>query len=162
MTSKKRNEREQRPSWDEYFIRITHEVARRSTCLRRQVGAVLVLDKRLLCTGYNGAPRGITHCAVTGCLREQRGVASGTGWELCRGLHAEMNALLQGATYGIAVNGATLYSTTFPCSLCAKMLINAGIRRIVAAGDYPDDMAKDMLAEAGVEVVLLDAADEKA
>jgi len=143
---------EQRPSWDEYFVRICEEVARRSTCLRRQVGAVLVREKRLLCTGYNGAPSGLRHCAETGCLRQQKGVASGTGWELCRGLHAEMNALLQAATYGIMVRGATIYTTSFPCSLCAKMLINAGVERIVAVGDYPDPLAKEMLSEAGVVV----------
>ena len=122
---------EERPSWDEYFMRIAAEVARRSTCLRRNVGAVLVMEKRILATGYNGAPRGLPHCAETGCLRELRNVPSGERHELCRGLHAEMNALLQAAAYGIRIFGATLYSTNFPCSLCTKMLINCGVRRIV-------------------------------
>jgi len=140
----------ERPSWDEYFLTITAEVAKRSTCLRRHVGAVLVLDKRILATGYNGAPRGIRHCAEVGCLREQQGVPSGERHELCRGLHAEMNVLIQAAAYGIRVQGATMYVTNTPCSLCAKMLINAGIVRIVAIGDYPDTMAKDMLREAGI------------
>ncbi len=142
----------ERPSWDEYFLTITHQVAQRSTCLRRQVGAVLVLDKRILATGYNGAPRGIEHCATRGCLREQQRVPSGQRHELCRGLHAEMNALLQCAQYGVRSQGATLYCTSYPCSLCAKMLINAGIVRIVTDGDYPDDLAKEMLAEAGIQV----------
>ena len=138
-------------------MRIAQEVATRSTCIRRQVGSVLVREKRILCTGYNGAPRGITHCAKVGCLRQAKGVASGTGWELCRGLHAEMNALLQAATYGIAASGATIYSTHFPCSLCAKMLINTGIERIVALSDYPDALSKDLLAEAGTLVEMFDA-----
>lgn len=131
---------------------ITHEVAKRSTCLRRQVGAVLVLDKRILATGYNGAPRGIVHCAERGCLREAQGVPSGERHELCRGLHAEMNALLQAAHYGTKVEGATLYCTTYPCILCAKMLINCGIVRVVAHADYPDDLAKEMLKEGGIQV----------
>jgi len=145
-----------RPSWDEYFIRIAAEVATRSTCLRRHVGAVLVLSKRMLCTGYNGVPQGLRHCSETGCPRQAQGVASGTGWELCRGLHAEMNALLQAAAHGIPVAGATLYSTAFPCSLCAKMLINTGIQRVVAASDYPDNLAKEMFAEAGIKIEFFD------
>jgi len=145
----------ERPSWDEYFLRITREVARRSTCLRRQVGAILVRDKRILTTGYNGAPRGLPHCSEVGCLREKEGVPSGERHELCRGLHAEMNALLQAAVHGIRIEGATLYSTTYPCSLCAKMLINCGIRRIVCTEDYPDRLAKEMLRQAGVEVVIV-------
>ena len=143
---------EERPSWDEYFMTITREVAKRSTCLRRKVGAILVCDKRILATGYNGAPRGIEHCATRGCLREANNVPSGERHELCRGLHAEMNALLQAAQYGIKAQGATLYSTTYPCSLCAKMLINCGVVRVVAGSDYPDALAKEMLQEAGVPV----------
>ncbi|HUU43635.1 MAG TPA: cytidine/deoxycytidylate deaminase family protein [Planctomycetota bacterium] len=144
-----------RPSWDEYFMKITQTVAERSTCLRRHVGAVVVRDKRILATGYNGAPRGLEHCEETGCLREKKGVPSGERHELCRGLHAEQNALLQAASHGIRIEGATLYSTTYPCSLCAKMLINGGIVRIVAAEDYPDAMAKEMLEEANVTVDVL-------
>ena len=143
-----------RPSWDAYFMKITHTVAERSTCLRRHVGAILVRDKRILATGYNGAPRGLPHCSETGCLREKTGVPSGERHELCRGLHAEQNALLQAASHGISIEGSTLYTTTYPCSLCAKMLINGGIVRIVAASDYPDDMAKEMLGQAGVMVVI--------
>ncbi|HUV38177.1 MAG TPA: cytidine/deoxycytidylate deaminase family protein [Planctomycetota bacterium] len=144
-----------RPSWDEYFMKITQTVAERSTCLRRHVGAVVVRDKRILATGYNGAPRGLEHCEETGCLREKKGVPSGERHELCRGLHAEQNALLQAASHGIRIEGATLYSTTYPSSLCAKMLINGGIVRIVAAEDYPDAMAKEMLEEANVTVDVL-------
>ena len=133
---------------------ITHVVATRSTCLRRQVGAVLVLEKRILATGYNGVPRHITHCSERGCLREEHGVPSGQRHELCRGLHAEMNALLQAAHYGTKVEGATLYCTTYPCILCAKMLINCGVVRIVADADYPDELAKEMLLEGGIQVDL--------
>ena len=139
-----------RPSWDEYFLRIAAEVAKRSTCLRRQVGAILVHDKRILATGYNGAPQGLAHCSETGCLREQQKVPSGERHELCRGMHAEMNALLQAAKYGTSIEGSVLYGTTTPCSLCAKMLINGGIQRVVAQGDYPDPMAREMLQQAGI------------
>lgn len=145
-----------RPSWDEYFSRIAHEVSKRSTCMRRHVGAILVLDKRILATGYNGAPRGVRHCREVGCLRAKHNVPSGTRHELCRGLHAEMNALIQAATHGVRVQDATLYSTTFPCSLCAKMLINGGVRRVVAQSDYADPLAKELLSEAGVTVELFD------
>jgi len=142
----------QRPSWDEYFSRIAIEVSKRSTCLRRHVGAILVCDKRILATGYNGAPRGLPHCDAVGCLREAKGIPSGERHELCRGLHAEMNAIIQAATHGIRVQGATLYSTTFPCSLCARMLINAGVVRIVAQTDYEDQLSKELLTQAGVRV----------
>jgi len=144
-----------RPSWDEYFMRIAHEVARRSTCLRRQVGAILVRDKRILATGYNGAPRGLKHCEEVGCIRTSQKVPSGERHELCRGLHAEMNAFLQAASYGISVEGSTLYTTTHPCSLCVKMLINVGVTRVVSASDYDDELAKEMLAEAGVQTEVL-------
>ena len=143
---------EKRPSWDEYFMNITKEVSERSTCLRRKVGALLVREKRILTTGYNGAPRHFKHCAEVGCLREAQKVPTGERHELCRGLHAEMNALLQAAIYGVRIDGATLYSTTYPCSLCAKMLINAGIREIVTCEDYRDELSRAMLAEAGIRV----------
>ena len=142
----------ERPSWDDYFMGIARQVARRGTCLRRSVGAVVVLDKRILSTGYNGAPSGLPHCAETGCLRDQLNVPSGERHELCRGLHAEMNALIQGARHGIKLEGATLYSTHMPCSLCAKMIINTGIVRVVASAGYPDPLARRMLGEAGIEV----------
>jgi len=148
-----------RPSWDKYFMKIAQEVATRSTCLRRHVGCVLVMDKRILATGYNGVPSGIEHCEIRGCVREEKNIPSGERHELCRGLHAEMNALLQGARYGIKVDGASLYSTTFPCSMCAKMLINAGIRQVVCSSDYPDELSKEMLQEAGIEIVVIEPVD---
>ncbi len=147
--------RRRRPSWDKYFLDIASQVARRSTCLRRQVGAILVRDKRILTTGYNGAPRGLVHCLERGCLREDMSIPAGERHELCRGLHAEMNAIIQAAIHGIRVEGATLYATAYPCSLCARMLINAGIVRIVASGDYPDKLAKELLAEAGIPVEMV-------
>jgi dCMP deaminase len=142
-----------RPSWDEYFMEITHLVARRSTCLRRQVGAVLVKDKNILTTGYNGAPSGVAHCLEVGCLRERLNVPSGERHELCRGLHAEQNAIIQAAKHGTNINTAILYCTTMPCIICAKMLINSGIRRIVYEEGYSDQLAGEMLEEAGVEMV---------
>ena len=151
-----------RPSWDEYFMRIAREVAGRSTCLRRKVGAVIVRDKRILTTGYNGAPRGIRHCEERGCLREERGVPSGERHELCRGLHGEMNALIQAAVHGVGVEGATLYCTNRPCSLCAKMLVNAGVKRIVIGEGYPDELGEELLEEAGIPVVKFDRAKEDA
>ncbi len=142
-----------RPSWDSYFMQITELVKTRSTCLRRQVGAVIVRDRRIVSTGYNGAPSGVPHCEEVGCLRQQLGVPSGERHELCRAIHAEQNALVQAARYGSVVLGGTVYVTCQPCSLCAKMLINAGIARIVYKGDYPDALATDMLEAAGVEMV---------
>jgi len=142
-----------RPSWNEYFIRITFEVAGRSTCLRRRVGAVIVKDKRILATGYNGAPWGFPHCLDIGCLREKMGIPSGERQELCRGLHAEQNAILQAAFHGVSINGAEIYVTHRPCITCAKMIVNAGIKRVVYSGHYPDDLGRAILEEAGVELV---------
>jgi len=141
-----------RPSWDEYFLEVARLVSRRATCLRRSVGAVLVKDKRILATGYNGAPSGLEHCLDIGCLREALKIPSGQRHELCRGLHGEQNALIQASLYGISVKGATLYATNQPCIICAKMLINAGIKEIVAADGYPDEMAADFLREAKIKV----------
>lgn len=141
-----------RPDWDSYFMEIAYVVAKRSTCLRRQIGALLVKDKHILATGYNGAPSGSAHCGEVGCLREQLGVPSGERHELCRALHAEQNAIIQAAVQGISVAGSTLYCTTSPCSLCAKMLINAGVKRVVFDGVYPDERAMAFFKEAGVEV----------
>ena len=141
-----------RPSWDEYFMEITHLVSRRSTCLRRQVGAVLVKDKNILATGYNGAPSGVAHCLDVGCLREQMKIPSGERHELCRGLHAEQNAIIQAAKHGTSIEGSTLYSTTMPCIICSKMIINAGIRRIVYEEGYADQLAAGMLTESGMTV----------
>lgn len=149
---------DRRPGWDEYFLKMTRIVAERSTCLRRQVGAVLVRDKRILATGYNGAPSGLPHCGEVGCLREKMKIPSGERHELCRALHAEMNALLQCAVHGISTEGSTLYCTNQPCSLCAKMLINAGVRRVVMLEGYPDEMASEMLAQAGVQIEAAGAA----
>ncbi len=143
----------QRPSWDRYFIDITRLVATRSTCLRRGVGALLVKDRNILATGYNGAPSGISHCSEAGCLRERLNVPSGERHELCRGLHAEQNAIIQAARHGVNIDGATLYCTTMPCVICTKMLINAGIRRVVFDEGYADDLAREMIAESGIEVV---------
>ncbi|MDY0163163.1 cytidine/deoxycytidylate deaminase family protein [Desulfobotulus sp.] len=141
---------EERPSWDAYFMDITTLVARRSTCLRRAVGAILVKDKRVLSTGYNGAPGGVRHCNETGCLREQMGVPSGERHELCRGIHAEQNAIIQAARHGVSILGSTLYCTTQPCSICARMLINAGIVRICFQQGYADPLSLQMLEEAGI------------
>ena len=141
-----------RPTWDEYFLGIADLISKRSTCLRRSVGAVLVKDKRILATGYNGAPSKITHCEVTGCIREKLKVPSGQRHELCRGLHGEQNAFLQAALHGTSLKGASLYSTTQPCIICAKMIINAGIKEIIIKGDYPDKMSKELLREAKIRI----------
>lgn len=141
-----------RPPWDDYFLDIVELVSRRSTCLRRRVGAALVRDRRILATGYNGAPSGLRHCLEIGCLREQNHIPSGERHELCRGLHAEQNAIIQAALHGVGVKGATLYCTNHPCIICAKMIINAGIVRIVVGGEYRDRLAEEMLAESGIEV----------
>jgi len=141
-----------RPAWDDYFLDIVGLVAKRSTCLRRCVGAALVRDRRILATGYNGAPSGLRHCLEIGCFREQNNIPSGERHELCRGLHAEQNAIIQAALHGVSVNGATFYCTNHPCTICAKMIINAGIVRIVVGGDYRDPLAEEMLAEAKIEV----------
>ncbi len=151
----------QRPSWDQYFLKIAGDVAERSTCRRRQVGAVLVREKRILATGYNGAPRGVPHCLDVGCLREKLNVPSGQRHELCRGVHAEMNALLQCAFHGVKSGDSTMYSTSVPCSLCSKMIINAGVKRVVYLGEYPDDLGRELLAEAGVELMRAEGADDR-
>jgi dCMP deaminase len=144
-----------RPSWDRYFIEIAGVVAERSTCLRRKVGAVLVKDKRILTTGYNGAPAGLMHCREKGCLRMEKNVPSGERHELCRGLHAEQNAIIQGALHGVSIQGADLYCTHHPCSLCAKMLINAGINKVILKDGYPDPLACQLFEEAGVKVTVV-------
>ena len=140
----------ERPSWDEYFMQITKLVATRSTCLRRQVGALLVKEKNIMATGYNGVPTGITHCDVTGCLREQLNVPSGERHELCRGLHAEQNAIIQAARHGANIEGSILYCTDSPCIICSKMLINAGSREVVFDRGCPDKLSLEMLTEAGI------------
>ena len=144
------NKKKLRPTWDEYFINIAKLVSSRSTCLRRNVGAVVVKNKQVLTTGYNGAPAGVRHCDEVGCMREKLGVPSGERHELCRALHAEQNAFLQAARHGISLDGAKLYMTTQPCSICAKMIINVGIKKVIFEGDYPDTFAVEILKEAGV------------
>lgn len=143
---------QKRPSWDEYFMELAEVVAKRSTCLRRNVGAVVVKDKRVLATGYNGAPSGLPHCSETGCLREKLGIPSGERLDVCRGLHAEQNALLQAARYGISLEGSAVYCTNQPCATCAKMLINAGITKIIYQDPYPDQLARDLLSESKIVV----------
>jgi len=145
-----------RPSWDEYFMEIVDLVKTRSTCLRRQVGSLIVKDKRILTSGYNGAPTGVRHCAEVGCLRQQLNIPSGERHELCRGLHAEQNAIAQAAYMGTSVKGATMYVSLQPCSLCAKLIINAGIIKLVYRGSYPDELSLNLLNEAGIELVNFD------
>jgi dCMP deaminase len=128
-------------------------VARRSTCLRRQVGALLVREKRILASGYNGAPSGLPHCEDVGCRRAQLGIPSGERQELCRALHAEQNAIIQAALHGVNTRDSVLYCTAQPCVICAKMLINAGLVRVVYEGEYPDELALEMLGQAGIELV---------
>jgi dCMP deaminase len=145
-----------RPDWDSYFMEIAFLVSQRSTCLRRRVGSLIVKNKRILATGYNGTPSGITHCDVRGCLRDELKVPSGERHELCRGLHAEQNALLQASLHGVSVESGMLYCTNQPCSICAKMIINAGIKEIVIADGYPDVLAKEFLDEAGITVRVIE------
>ena len=130
-----------RPTADEYFMRMAHLASERSTCLRRKVGAVIVADKRVLTTGYNGAPKGLPHCEETGCIRQQQNVPSGQRHELCRGVHAEQNAIIQAAVFGVSVKGATIYITNYPCSVCSKLLLNAGISEVIYEGEYKDELA---------------------
>lgn len=145
-----------RPSWDEYFMQMAELTAKRSTCLRRNVGAAIVKDKHIIATGYNGAPRGLKHCdELGGCLRQKLQIPSGQRHELCRALHAEQNAIIQAATLGQSIEGGTIYITHQPCAICAKMIINAGLKRIVVREGYPDELAKEILDEAGLEIIML-------
>lgn len=150
-----------RISWDEYFLKIARLVAERSTCRRRKVGAVLVRDKRILATGYNGAPRGLAHCDEAGCLRAELRIRSGERIEICRGIHAEQNAIVQAATFGINVTGARLYCTHQPCITCTKILINAGVKEVFISQRYQDELATRMLREAGIVVTLVRKAGKK-
>ena len=143
----------ERPSWDEYFMEMAELTAKRSTCMRRQVGAVIVKDRHAIATGYNGAPRGIMHCEDRGgCLRQQLNVPSGQRHELCMALHAEQNAIIQAAAMGHGIEGGTIYITHQPCAICAKMIINARITRIVIREGYPDELAASILDEAGLAI----------
>ncbi|MBQ6663815.1 MAG: dCMP deaminase family protein [Firmicutes bacterium] len=153
---------QRRPSWDEYFMQMAELTATRSTCLRRNVGAVIVQNRHIIATGYNGAPRGLAHCVeLGGCLREKLGVPSGERHELCRALHAEQNAIIQAATLGHSIEGGSIYITHQPCAICAKMIINAGIDRIVVKEGYPDELAVSLLEEAGKRIILLKETEKK-
>ena len=143
-----------RPHWNEYFIEMAFLVSKRSTCLRRKVGAVIVIENQIISTGYNGAPKNVRHCGETGCLREQMQVPSGQRHELCRGIHAEQNAIIQAAINGSSIKGGELYCTNQPCVICSKMLINAEIRTIYMANSYEDKLAQEMLEEAGINLYL--------
>jgi len=171
-----------RPSVDEYFMEIAHHLAKRSTCFRRSVGAVIVKDKHLLATGYNGVPRGLTHCVHTGCIRmgnpnlelfetksvgeireyfsEHKEIPSGQFHELCTGVHGEENAIIQAAYFGISIENAEVYTTTFPCVNCARIMINARIRRVVYDADYVDPISKEILGESNIVVVKFTPRDE--
>ena len=143
-----------RASWDEYFMQIAEIVKTRSTCLRRQVGAIIVKDNRIITTGYNGSPSGIKHCTDMGyCEREKLNIPSGERHELCMALHAEQNAIIQAANLGISTKDSTIYVTLQPCTICAKMIINAGILKIVYKGVYPDEFAINILKEANIELI---------
>ncbi len=142
-----------RPSWDEYFLKITQDVSERATCVKRQVGAIIVKNNRILSTGYNGAPKGFDHCSDKTCIRKQMGLPSGQRHELCRGLHAEQNAIIQAALHGVSIDGGTLYCNYQPCAICVKMIINAGIKKLVYSGGYPDELAEEMMKSSKLEVV---------
>ena len=142
-----------RPSWHEYFMEITRLVGKRSTCIRRQVGAIIVMENRILTTGYNGAPRGLEHCGEVGCIREEMKVPSGQRHELCRGLHAEQNAIIQAAWHGVKIQGGTLYCTHQPCVICVKMMLNAGITNLIYEGGYPDELAAELIKTSPLEVM---------
>ncbi len=144
-----------RPNWNEYFMSIALLVSQRSTCIRRHVGAVIVKNKRILSTGYNGVPSGIKHCTEVGCLRDKLNIPSGEKHELCRGLHAEQNAIIQAAYHGVEIKGSELYCTNQPCIICSKMIINAGINTIYFRDGYPDDLSLEMLEEADINLVRL-------
>ena len=141
--------------WPQYFMDITRLVAERSTCSRRKVGAIAVKNKRILATGYNGAPRNMRDCFEVGCLREAMGIPSGQRHELCRGLHAEQNVIVQAAVHGVSLEGSEIYCTHQPCLICTKMIINCGIVAVYYANSYPDTLAEDMFTEAGVALTRL-------
>ncbi|MDD3853558.1 MAG: cytidine/deoxycytidylate deaminase family protein [Syntrophomonadaceae bacterium] len=149
-----------RPSWNDYFLETADLVSSRSTCLRRKVGAVLVKDKRIIATGYNGAPRKLKHCGDIGCLRTEKGIPSGERYELCRGVHAEQNAIINAAYYGISTQDSVMYCTNQPCIICARMIINAGIVKVVHRGNFSDDIALDLMKEAGIELVVIEKSNE--
>jgi len=139
------------PTWDEYFMSVAKLVATRSTCLRHHIGAIVVKDRRILTTGYNGAPKGTVSCLEEGkCMRDELGIESGTRHEICKAVHAEQNAIIQAAVHGVSIDGGTIYCTHSPCILCAKMIVNAGIMRVISSNTYPDHMAEKLFEEAGI------------
>ena len=146
----------ERLSWDEYFMMIASDVSTRTTCLRRSVGAVIVKEKMILATGYNGAPTGISHCTNETCLRTKFNVPSGERHELCRGLHAEQNAIIQAAYHGVSIKNSVIYVTHQPCSICTKMLINSGIKKFTYRSPYVDKLAIEMVEEAGIEIKIME------
>jgi dCMP deaminase len=155
LLKEKTKENPKRPTWDEYFIKIAALVGERSTCLRHKVGAVIVKDKRLLSTGYNGAVKSVKDCIEKGCLRDELKIPSGTRHEICRAVHAEQNAIIQAAFYGVDTRNAIMYCTHTPCMICAKMMINAGIKEIVTYNNYPDANALELLKEADIDLRII-------
>ncbi len=141
-----------RPAWDTYFMKITEDVSQRATCVKRKVGAIVVKENRILSSGYNGAPKGFEHCTEKSCIRKQMNLPSGQRHELCRGLHAEQNAIIQAAWHGVEIEGSTMYCNYQPCVICVKMIINAGIKKLIYAGGYPDELAQQMLKESKLAV----------
>ena len=149
-----------RPSWHEYFMNMALLVAKRSTCLRRYVGAALIKNNQIIATGYNGTPKGLPHCSTTGCMRQILNVPSGEKHELCRGVHAEQNTIIQAALNGTSIENTVLYSTHFPCVICTKMILNAEIRTVYVLEDYNDKLSKEILSESGTEVILINMKDK--
>jgi len=145
-----------RPSWHQYFLEMAFLASQRSTCLRRKVGAIIVKDYQVVATGYNGAPKHVPHCSETGCLRQKLNIPTGERHELCRGVHAEQNAIIQAAINGSVIKGSDLYCTNQPCVICTKMLINAEINSIYIAEVYADKLAQEMLIDAGVNMYKVD------
>jgi dCMP deaminase len=153
MDGRRKRPRMNRPCLDRYFLNIAEVVGTRATCLRKHVGAVIVREKQILATGYNGAPAGMEHCLDLGCIRIQENIPSGTRHEKCRAVHAEQNAIIQAAVHGVTIVGGTLYCTHQPCILCAKMIINAGLKRVVYENEYPDKEAIEFFKASGLEAV---------
>lgn len=149
-----------RISWDDYFLKIAMLVAERSTCLRHHVGAIVVKNKRILSTGYNGAPGGVTDCLDKGCLRNELKIPSGQRHEICKAVHAEQNVIIQAGLHGVSIGGGTLFCTHTPCMICAKMVVNAQLVRYVTYGYYADEEARDFLRSSGIEIVVLSKPDE--
>ena len=150
------NEKDDRPTWDEYFSEIASVVAKRSNCVSRKVGAVITVDNQIVSTGYNGAPKGLHHCVdAGGCLRKLNKIESGTRQEVCRAAHAEQNAIISAAVKGVSIKGGTIYMNTYPCSICTRMIINAELKKIVYDSDYNDPLSKEMLDESGIKVLRL-------